>query len=106
MASPSAAVFSYPNSYPKTPLLPAMALLVAATKSPTRVPGSDGNAHRQSEYDLVVTSAFPGPVALTAVEALVPCRDTLLPPAGEVLVAATQTLFGSSLVPSSPRLDM
>jgi hypothetical protein len=83
-----------------------MALLVAATENSTRVPGSDWNANRQSEYDLVVTIAFPGPVALTAVEALVPCRDTVLPPAGEVLVAATQTLFGSSLVPSSPRLDM
>jgi hypothetical protein len=75
------------------------ALLVSTTNAPLRVPGSDGQAHL--EYDLIVTNAFPFPVTLTAVEALAPGGDPLLRLDGDALVAATQTLFGASLVPAS-----
>jgi hypothetical protein len=81
------------------PVAQRTALLVAATNAPLGVVGSDGLAHL--EYDLVATNAFPFPVSLLAVEVLDPGSDVLLRLDGEALVAATQPLFGASLVPTS-----
>ena len=83
----------------RAPVAQRTALLVAATNVPLRVVGSDGLVHL--EYDLVATNAFPFPVTLSAVEVLDPEGDVLLRLDGEALVAATQSLFGASLVPTS-----
>ena len=68
------------------------AILVSATNAPLRVAGSDGSDHL--EYDLLVTNAFVGPVALTEIEVFAADGESLLRLDGDALTQATQPLIG------------
>jgi hypothetical protein len=91
VAAPAGIVAAQATPSPAARTPQSMAIVVAATKDPLRVTGSDGSDHL--EYDLLVTNAIEAPVTLTSIEVVAPDGETLLHLEGDALVEATQLLF-------------
>lgn len=71
--------------------LTTTALTVTAVHPPVRIFGSDGKTHL--DYDLVFQSVFNAPVTLTSIEVLDGGGTSLLRMAGELITAASTSLF-------------
>ena len=83
------------------------AILVSPIHEAQVVRGDDGMDH--VEYELLVVSVFPEPVTLSSVTVLDPAGKKLLRIEGNVLTAATQTLFAktpSPVVPASAAVSV
>lgn len=76
------------------------AILASAIHEAQVVRGDDGMDH--VEYELLVVSVFPEPVALSNVTVLDPAGKELLRIEGTALAAATQTLFAKTQTPVIP----
>ena len=76
------------------------AILVSPIHEAQVVRGDDGMDH--VEYDLLVVSVFSEPVTLSSVTVLNPAGKELIRIDGDVLAAATQTLFAKTPSPVIP----
>lgn len=76
------------------------AVLVSPIHEAQVVRGDDGMDH--VEYELLVVSVFPEPVTLSSVTVLDPAGKELMRIEGDVLAAATQTLFAKTETPVIP----
>ncbi len=83
------------------------AILVSPLHEAQVVRGDDGMDH--VEYDLLVVNVFSEPVTLSSVTVLDPAGKELMRIDGDVLAAATQTLFAktpSPVVPASAAVSV
>ena len=76
------------------------AILVSPIHEAQVVRGDDGMDH--VEYELLVVNVFPEPVTVSSVTVLDPDGRELMRIGGDVLAAATQTLFSKTTTPVIP----